>query len=53
MSFFGDFADAGDASDGEGEEEGLDFVWLDDEEAVGLAPVGGDLGEELVWSDAG
>jgi hypothetical protein len=26
---------------------------LDDEEAVGLAPVGGDLGEEFVGGDSG
>jgi hypothetical protein len=52
-SLFGDFAYAGDTADGEGKEEGLDFVGLDDEEAVGLFPVGGDFGEEFVGCDAG
>jgi hypothetical protein len=37
--FFGDFADAGYASDGKGQEKGVNFLRLDDEEAVGLAPV--------------
>ena len=48
-----DFADAGEAFDGERREKGVDVFGLDDEEAVGLAPVGGDLGEELVGGDAG
>ncbi len=51
--FFGDFAYAGYASDGKGQQEGICFLRLDDEEAVGLAPVGGDLGEEFVGGYAG
>ncbi len=38
---------------GRGRRKVFDFVGLDDEEAVWLAPVGGDLGEELVGGDAG
>ena len=38
---------------GRGEQKGVDFLGLDDEEAVGLAPVGGDLGEEFVGRDSG
>jgi hypothetical protein len=49
----GDFADAGDPAYGEGREEGVEVAGLDDEEAVWLAPVGGDFGEELVRGDAG
>ena len=49
----GDFDDAGETFDGERREEGVDVFGLDDEEAVGLAPVGGDLGEEFVGGDAG
>ena len=45
---FGDLADAGDAADRQRRKEAVEVLGLDDEEAVGLAPVGGDLGEELV-----
>jgi len=47
------FADAGDFADGKGDEEVQDLFGADLEQAVGFAPIGGDLGEELVGSDAG
>jgi len=49
----GYFADAGNALNGEWREEVEDFGGLDDEETVGLAPIGGNFGEELVGRDAG
>ena len=48
-----DLADAGQAPDRQRREEGLDLVRADHEQAVGLAPVRGDLGQELVRRDAG
>src|SRR5258707_2396679 len=41
-------ADAWDLADRKSDKECLDLMWPDDEAAVGLAPVAGDLGEELV-----
>ena len=52
-SFRGDFADAGQALDGQRRQKCVDVFRLNDEEAVGLAPVGGDLGEEFVGRDSG
>jgi len=49
---FRDFAYAGDASNGERGEECLDLFRLDDEEAIGFAPVRGDFGEEFVGGDS-
>ena len=49
----GYFAHAGNALDRERREEVEDLGGPDDEEAVGLAPVGGDLGEELVGGYSG
>ncbi len=51
--FFCDLADAWDAADWQRREEGIDLVGLYDEEAVGLAPVGGDLGEKFVGRYSG
>ena len=48
-----DLADAVDARHRERREEVEHFVRLDHEQAVGLAPVGGDLGEEFRGRDAG
>src|SRR5258708_7361519 len=41
-------ADAGDLADRKSDQECLDLMGPDDEAAVRLAPVAGDLGEELV-----
>jgi len=48
----GDFAYARDALHGKRREEVRDICGLDDEEAVGLSPVGRDFGEKLVGSYA-
>ncbi len=49
----GGLADTGELADRQRGEERLDLLRPDDEQAVGLLPVGGDLGEELVRRDAG
>src|SRR4051812_22093306 len=48
----GRFPDAGDLANGEGNEELVDLMRLDDEQPVRLAPVGCDLREELVRRDS-
>ena len=50
---FHHLADARQPADGQGREEGFDLVRADHEQAIGLAPVRGDLREELVRRDAG
>jgi hypothetical protein len=47
------FADTRDLPHRKREEELLDLVGTDDEQAVGLAPVGCDLRQKFVWGDAG
>ena len=46
------FADTGNAAYGQRRQEYIHVLRLNDEEAVRLAPVGSDLGQELVRSDA-
>ncbi len=52
-AFLGDGADAGDAGDGQGVHEGVDFVGRDDFDAVRFVDVACDLGQEFVGGDSG